>query len=197
MHILIVIGGFFGKMTVPALLGGLLCLLSSPLRRRRLAAKGLADTLPHMLWLAVFCGFLAGLFALIVLPSGRPTGEMHYNLVPFQILWDTAAEVRNGNFLGLTISFLGNVVMFLPIGLFPALLWRDISWKKGILMGTLCSLVIELCQLPLGRSADVDDLILNTLGAALGYGGYRLLFRWKPSWCNSCKVISKTEEEPS
>lgn len=197
MHILIAISGYVIKMMAPALFGGLICLLATPLRRKRLAAKGLADTLPHILWLAVFFAFLAGLFALIVLPSGRPTGEMHYNLIPFQILRDTATEVQNGNFMGLTISFLGNVVMFLPIGLLPALLWRDISWKKGILIGTLCSLGIEVCQLPMGRSADVDDLILNTVGAALGFGIYRLLFRWKSSWCNSCKVISKTEEEPS
>lgn len=197
MHILSVISGYLIKMMVPALLGGLICLLLTPLRRKRLAAEGFADTLPHMLWLAVFFAFLAGLFGLIVLPSGRPTGGLHYNLIPFQILMDTAAEVRNGNFVGLTISFLGNIVMFLPVGFWPPLLWRKVSWKRGILIGALCSLTIELCQLPLGRSADVDDLILNTLGTALGHGGYRLLLRWKPAWCNSCKVISKTGEEAS
>lgn len=197
MHILSVISGYLIKMMVPALLGGLICLLLTPLRRKRLAAEGFTDTLPHMLWLAVFFAFLAGLFGLIVLPSGRPTGGLHYNLIPFQILMDTAAEVRNGNFVGLTISFLGNIVMFLPVGFWPPLLWRKVSWKRGILIGALCSLTIELCQLPLGRSADVDDLILNTLGTALGHGGYRLLLRRKPAWCNSCKVISKTGEEAS
>lgn len=36
--------------------------------------------------------------------------------------------------------------------------------------GFCVSLFIELCQLPLNRCSDIDDLILNTLGALAGYG---------------------------
>jgi len=39
-----------------------------------------------------------------------------------------------------------------------------------------CSLCIELSQLPFSsRVSDIDDLILNTLGFALGYGIYLLV----------------------
>ena len=37
------------------------------------------------------------------------------------------------------------------------------------------SLFIESTQLPLPRTTDVDDLILNTTGALIGYGLYRLI----------------------
>lgn len=190
-----IIGHYLMKMVLPALAGAALCLASLPLRRRAMAARGLGGSLWHELCLALFAAFLCGLFSLIVLPSGRPAGGLHYNLIPFQIFVDIGRELRDGNMLGLLISLLGNVVMFLPLGFFPALLWRGIDLKRALVIGCCASLTIELFQLPLGRSADVDDLWLNTLGVGLGYGLYALLARWKPRWANCCKVISKTEEE--
>ena len=61
------------------------------------------------------------------------------------------------------INFLGNIIMFMPFGLFIPYLW-GISGKKTILIGFSSSLFIEFCQLFLSRGTDVDDLILNTLG---------------------------------
>ena len=60
--------------------------------------------------------------------------------------------------------------------------------KKAILTGFLTSLAIELCQLPLGRGSDVDDLILNTLGAFLGYLIFLLLQNLKPNYTSKFKV---------
>lgn len=42
-------------------------------------------------------------------------------------------------------------------------------------MGFLISLFIESIQLTLDRSSDIDDLILNTLGAIIGYGIFRCI----------------------
>ena len=42
-------------------------------------------------------------------------------------------------------------------------------------MGFLASLSIETIQLFIDRGTDLDDLILNTVGAAAGYLLYRLV----------------------
>lgn len=67
-----------------------------------------------------------------------------------------------------------NVLLFLPVGLFPPILWktkgRQVTW-----MALVGSLLIELNQLiwRLGYF-EVDDLLHNTLGAVLGYGIIRM-----------------------
>jgi glycopeptide antibiotics resistance protein len=71
----------------------------------------------------------------------------------------------------------GNVLLLLPIGLFGPLTmpWLDRWWRVALLAVTVSS-CIELAQLLVpDRSADVDDVLLNTLGALLGYGLLRLL----------------------
>ena len=71
----------------------------------------------------------------------------------------------------------GNMLLMLPIGLFGplALPWLDRWWRVALLAATL-STCIELAQLLVpDRSADVDDVLLNTLGALLGYALLRLL----------------------
>jgi VanZ family protein len=65
-----------------------------------------------------------------------------------------------------------NVVLCLPIGFFAALVWRSMArpvvWATGLAFSV--SLSIELAQfvLPISRSAQTHDLILNTLGGLFG-----------------------------
>src|SRR5262249_5958210 len=68
----------------------------------------------------------------------------------------------------------GNVVGLMPLGVFPPLLSRGRIGVRGCLVAGLgLSLMIESTQFTLGtRFADVDDLLLNTLGAGLGYACY-------------------------
>ena len=65
------------------------------------------------------------------------------------------------------ISFLGNIFIFIPVGLLISLIW-NIKDKNVVLTGFLISLSIELTQLFLKRTTDIDDLILNTLGVIIG-----------------------------
>ena len=47
------------------------------------------------------------------------------------------------------------------------------SFNKVVAAGAFISLCIEILQLPFAsRATDIDDLILNTLGVAVGYGIY-------------------------
>ena len=76
---------------------------------------------------------------------------------------------------------IGNLVAFLPLGLlapFVAPRWRSAS--RIVALGLIASSAVELAQLGwdlvIGmpwRSADVDDVIVNTAGTVLGYGLWR------------------------
>lgn len=72
-------------------------------------------------------------------------------------------------------NIFGNIILFIPLGIFlPLLFHRCRSLKKVIIISSLCSLSIELTQLILRqfeiyRTVDIDDVILNTLGAILGF----------------------------
>ncbi|MGM9604329.1 MAG: VanZ family protein, partial [Faecousia sp.] len=63
-----------------------------------------------------------------------------------------------------------NAVMFLPFGFLMPVLWEaGRSWKVTTLAGFAVSALIEIVQLFSFRATDVDDLLMNTLGAFLGY----------------------------
>lgn len=68
-------------------------------------------------------------------------------------------------------NLVGNLVLFLPLGIFLPLLLRTHSWKKTFLLSFVISALFEIAQILLARgNFDVDDVILNTAGAMLGYG---------------------------
>lgn len=63
----------------------------------------------------------------------------------------------------------GNILIFIPFGYFIS---RYIKPKKvwPIIMDALItSVTVETVQLKIGRSFDIDDVMLNILGAILGY----------------------------
>lgn len=76
------------------------------------------------------------------------------------------------------VGYVLNVIMLMPFGfLVPTLFCSKRKLWKTALAGALFSVLIECSQLLNYRSTDVDDVILNTLGAVIGYGIYRL-FSW-------------------
>ena len=71
----------------------------------------------------------------------------------------------------------GNVLLFAPLGfLLPLLVPAIRRWWQVLAVGAGISLLIELYQLtwPLVRNASVDDLLMNALGALLGFAALRL-----------------------
>lgn len=98
------------------------------------------------------------------------------NLIPFRVFTRTYREAFvNGIRSYFFINFLGNIVMFVPFGFLVPLLW-NVSSRKVILSGCLASVCIEICQILLNRSSDIDDVILNTVGTLIGLLLF-LLFR--------------------
>jgi len=96
------------------------------------------------------------------------------NLIPFasirQLLTETAPEVAFENIAG-------NIVLFVPFGLLLPLLFVKVDTRWAVAWrAAVVSTSIELVQWITGaRATDVDDIILNTSGALVGYAVYRLL----------------------
>lgn len=77
-------------------------------------------------------------------------------------------------------AYLLNVVLFLPLGFLLPLLWPAYGrFFRVLAAGAVFSLLIELSQMLNIRSTDIDDLLLNTLGAAAGFLLYRLYARMR------------------
>ncbi len=104
------------------------------------------------------------------------SGANEIKLIPFQIITEQIAAMHDndGSYFLFLFNILGNIGVFIPIGMFIPALFRKNLWGTA-LTGFYISLVIETVQLPLERTTDVDDLILNTMGAILGYGIYQII----------------------
>lgn len=140
----------------------------------------------HEIALLLFILFIIGLASQTIIPKFEfgingfgivKSGKHETNLIPFKVVLETYNEVFvNGYINYFLINFLGNIIMFMPIGFFIPLLW-DLSNKKVIVIGFCSSLFIEICQLFLTRGTDIDDLILNTIGTILGLLLYRIIYK--------------------
>ncbi|MGL4762723.1 MAG: VanZ family protein [Sarcina sp.] len=71
---------------------------------------------------------------------------------------------------------MGNLIMFVPFGMFVAVLYKKSnSILKVAGISLICTVIIETSQFFGGRGVDVDDIIINTLGGILGYLIYKVL----------------------
>ena len=72
------------------------------------------------------------------------------------------------------INLLGNIVLFIPLGSFLPKLWIKSPqlWKVLLCVTGIIALVETVQVLTLLGRCDIDDLLLNLLGSAIGYGLY-------------------------
>lgn len=103
--------------------------------------------------------------------------QQNMNLEPFhtiKLFWNVLD--REEYRLMAIINLGGNVGMFIPMGFFLPTIWKSMrKWWKTWMATLLIMLAVETLQLfTLRGTFDVDDLILNLLGAAMGY----CVFRW-------------------
>lgn len=77
---------------------------------------------------------------------------------------------------------LGNIAAFIPFGILIPLLYRT-GFTRFMIIFILSILVLETVQaLTLLGSFDINDVIQNSLGAAIGFGAYRIGFRTHKLW---------------
>jgi glycopeptide antibiotics resistance protein len=113
--------------------------------------------------------------ALTLLPGDPLPGQVVTdNVVPFRTIGIYLDNLDSTFWVSQAI---GNLLLLLPVGLFGPLVLPWLSrWWRVALVAALVSACIEVVQLQIpDRSADVDDVLLNTLGALLGYGVLRLV----------------------
>lgn len=93
------------------------------------------------------------------------------NFVPFKTILEI---IRAGNTMTIMLQIGGNILLSLPYGVVLNLTVRKREWLYGFLP-FLFPIIIELLQVIIGlgigvqyRSFDVDDFLLNVLGAYFG-----------------------------
>ena len=200
---------YFREMLPCMLLALAVFLVLAPSRRRRLEARGLVSGPWREGALLLFVMFCAGLAALTLFPAGfwrvshwerALQGEIPLfppvdwslqlqtlQLTPLQEIWRA--------FRGPWVMFLmvANIGIFTPVGFFPALLWRRWRWWKSLLLGFFTSCAIESIQFFIGRSTDIDDVILNTTGALAGCWLVWLARALFPGFCSKFQCHERGE----
>lgn len=141
-----------------------------PLRRMRLDRLKLKSPAWREAVLALFWAYCGAMLMVLLFPSDFDLLNVlrHGYEGPFFRLGNTNLQVLKT--LGYSkLTFAANVFLFFPLGFCPALLWRDGRWWKALLAALAVPAAVENWQLFIGRTFDVDDLILNALGILLGW----------------------------
>ena len=183
-----------------------------PYRQRALQAMQLKSTLQREVGLIVFLISIFGILAITLWPSyswtdtngmwgnlllliDRPNLGYSVNLIPFNFMIDLVEKVGSGNpmmVISGIVNMVGNLVIFVPIGFFPALLFRKATLRRSLIVGLSMALLIEGSQYFIVRTVDIDDVIINTVGAICGYALYIMMRRICPAGCRkfSCSELN-------
>ncbi len=119
-----------------------------------------------------YCLFVA---RFVLFPGSSADGRPVRTLIDFERMFPPRINLNPLTFVserypGWWINVFGNIIIFIPAGIFiPMVSKRAKNIFQTIIIGFGWSLLIELIQLFLfDRCSDIDDLLLNTLGAAIG-----------------------------
>lgn len=87
-----------------------------------------------------------------------------YNLVPFTEMF--RYKIGSQAFY---MNVIGNIAIFIPFGYLISTYIKPKRILPILIVSVISSSTVEFVQLCIGRSFDVDDIILNSLGAILGF----------------------------
>ena len=73
------------------------------------------------------------------------------------------------------LNVVGNIAIFIPFGFFITYYLKTNKHLPVVLITLITSTCIEFVQLYIGRSFDVDDILLNCVGGIIGYVTCKLL----------------------
>lgn len=135
----------------------------------RLKKKG-KSVLRQLSYIGLFCSVFLIVFATILYVPITFCPETHIlNVRPFQ--WIESME----GWKEFMIEKIPNIMLFVPLGFFVPIVWES---KRKLYQTALLSFGITFCieffQYFIGRSADIDDIITNLLGAVIGYGIFKI-----------------------
>lgn len=104
--------------------------------------------------------------------------ERSVNLIPFKTILEYIQNPRHISSSLVADNLLGNILVFIPLGLYVQTLMKDKAFVKSLLIVIGSTVFVELVQLTFAvGSCDIDDVILNTIGGIIGILAYKLLRR--------------------
>lgn len=203
---------FFAIRTIPAFL--ITFVVFSLVRvkffsHRKINSSGFREFL-----LSVFVGYIAFLVIMLFMPnsyisdSGINLTNEHFdfvgnfkdritsgawgvNLVPFRTIRN---YVKYSGFLHTMTNIIGNIIIFVPFGiLVPEIFPKTRNLLKILVITSITSFFVEFIQFFIGRSVDIDDLILNVLGSVIGYFVWKKILRFKFAKKKRRKKVRGTE----
>lgn len=136
----------------------------------------------HKLLWSLFAIYCIALFCVLFVRKGFDVGlpyweqvKMSTNLVPFKSIYGDVYIIIHRTNKHLIphsiINILGNFALFMPYGFcLPLLSKKFRTFGRFLLLSSAILLSIEMLQaLSLRGSFDIDDIILNLFGAAIGF----------------------------
>lgn len=102
-----------------------------------------------------------------------------YNYIPFNSIKEVLA---NGLTKTAFLQIVGNILLSVPFGAYVIAVMKNKRWWKLLIFALGFTVLIESTQLVIDllignmyRNVDIDDIILNALGAYIGYGIYKII----------------------
>lgn len=119
-------------------------------------------------------------------------GFRSVNLIPFYTIWEFITD-SNISFTRAIANIIGNIGIFIPMGIFLPVVLKKLDKKNIIIIISLISLGFELIQYILAiGSSDIDDVILNSLGGILGIIIYTKMTKLFPDNIKKFQAIIST-----
>ena len=188
MYQLINAGTVLGMFLQVAPAAGLAGLCYAVVRLARLRTRGVQIRWSKEALRVVFVCYLTGLAGLVLTPRnfwshlwgliclGYSGTEIQFSggsiqLVPAFVRW-LSGQTALGSWV--KTMLVGNVLMFVPMGLLVPLVFCRVTAKKMLRLAVILPLAVEAVQPWIGRSFDLDDIIGNLLGILLGFALYCL-----------------------
>jgi glycopeptide antibiotics resistance protein len=143
----------------------------------------------NIFFIYILCLLSVTLFPLYIGLS-RDNKYLPINLLPVMGKVEELSYIINSPIIkGYMVKFwarniIGNILLMLPLTIMLPMLWEKFqSFKNTILFAFCLSLSIEIFQLlsiyigNIGRATDIDDILLNVLGACIGFILYDKLIK--------------------
>ena len=189
---------FFAARTIPAFI--ITFVVFSLVRvkffsHRKINSNGFREFL-----LSVFAGYIAFLVIMLFTPNSYiansginltnenfdfvgnfkdriTSGAWGVNLVPFRTIKN---YIKYSGFLHTMINIVGNIIIFLSFGILIAEIFPKMRKSSHIFLISVCtSFFVVFLQFFIGRSVDIDDLMLNVCGSMIGYFIWKKFLRFK------------------
>ena len=112
----------------------------------------------------LFIIYILLLYNILTQVEEKTNSFVGYNLVPFTEIF--RYKIGSDAFF---MNVVGNIVLFIPFGYFISTYIKPKKILPILIVSVISSATVEFVQLCIGRSFDVDDIILNSLGAIIGF----------------------------